>query len=294
MKKTIQAAIKKAREDKDLSSWLEGHTFYFVDAAKLRESTEKLQRFQELFKRAGWLIPQVLSLRDILSGRIEDTVVVSYTWLMKHHPDPNGELVACLREFLRRNPHIKKVWIDYACFPQPERTPEEDFVIKAGLKCVNLVYLGVPVVVLFTPGYKDRFWPLLEFYLSFQGIGPQGFTPAKTCLTSCIPAQAFRDKPEECAAEWEQLTAAFSTLNVEQLGEYLADPSINVTSGKDRSTQLGKILQLKDNIALLWGQLSVEPGAELVEQNFQEPAEAQTTGGGMEIPTANEKVLEEL
>ena len=78
IKKSIQAAIDKARADKDLSSWVDGHLFYFIDAEKLRESTEPLPRFQELFKRAGWLIPQVLSLRDILRGRIKDTVVVSH------------------------------------------------------------------------------------------------------------------------------------------------------------------------------------------------------------------------
>ena len=208
-----------------------------------------------------------------------------YTWLKKHHPDPNGELVACLREFLRRNPHIKKVWVDFACLPQPERTPEEDFVIKAGLKCVNLLYLGVPVVVLFTPGYKDRFWPLLEFFLSFQCIGPQGLTPTETTLTSCIPAQSFENKPEECVVEWERLKADISTLSVEQLVDHLGDPSINVTSGKDRTTQLGKILQLKDNIAWLWRHLTLEPAAEVVDQNFQQPTEAQATRSDTENPT---------
>lgn len=53
-----------------------------------------------------------------------------------------------------------------------------------------------------------------------------------------------------------------------------------MTSGKDRTTQLGKILQLKDNIALLWGQLSAEQAAEPVE-----PMEAQATG------TVNKKVI---
>ena len=77
IKKSIRAAIHKARADKDLSSWLDGHLFYFIDAEKLRESTEPLPKFQELLKRAGWLIPQVLGLGDILGGRITDTVVVS-------------------------------------------------------------------------------------------------------------------------------------------------------------------------------------------------------------------------
>ena len=80
-----------------------------------------------------------------------------------------------------------------------------------------------------------------------------------------------------------------SALSVDQVAEYLADPSINVTSGKDRTTQLGKILQLKDNIALLWGQLSAEPAAEPVEQSFQEPMEAQATRG--ENLAVNEKVI---
>ena len=75
----------------------------------------------------------------------------------------------------------------------------------------------------------------------------------------------FLHENNNCFMLWGELEEKICMLDVEALGEVLSHPSVYVTSGADRTTQLGKILQLQDNIVTLWQLHAAEPAAGQLE-----------------------------
>ena len=47
---------------------------------------------------------------------------MSHRWIDSMEPDPDGVQLAKVREHLKNNPHIKKLWYDAWCVPQGKRS----------------------------------------------------------------------------------------------------------------------------------------------------------------------------
>jgi len=86
--------------------------------------------------------------------------VLSYGWLTKQHPDPNGHHMRRVRKCLQRlrewqpwASNVEGVFWDFAALPQngidgSEKTDEEEVVLKAGLGAINVLYASLRTFVL--------------------------------------------------------------------------------------------------------------------------------------------------
>lgn len=101
--------------------------FDFVDAKVFQDiDLFGLPGWRSL-KRMGHIRTRSISIVDAVSRNFTEThLVVSHRWLNdRNHPDPRGDQLHVLREFLDERPHIEEVWIDWCSLPQGERTEEE-------------------------------------------------------------------------------------------------------------------------------------------------------------------------
>jgi len=87
-------------------------------------------------------------VQDVMKKTHARTVLtVSYPWFARESPfDPKGRKMQLLKHFLMRNEEIEEVWLDYACVPQGERSPEEQQLFDRTLPYINLLYLGTRVL----------------------------------------------------------------------------------------------------------------------------------------------------
>ncbi len=132
----------------------------------------RLSRRQDLPPEAFWSAAELRELREeILSDKYTGSslkglvfgshlVALSYRWLSKAHPDPDGivlAIVAEVAEIYLKSPLLRKVpatdsgppareadfaifW-DFCVLPQgPERTPEETALFREGLGAANIWY----------------------------------------------------------------------------------------------------------------------------------------------------------
>ena len=159
--------------------------FIFVDATRLRESTEtdlpRLLRLQELEKlHPDWVIRTTVSFAAVCTSELSDEyLAVSHRWDSPQHPDPNGVQLAELRRFLFDHQHIKYVWYDYLCMYQgKERSAPQLRAFSGMLRNVNMLYLGCSVLILLDRSYQGRFWTQFEAWLSLQKVSPDGLQPA--------------------------------------------------------------------------------------------------------------------
>ena len=118
----LQAALAAARaKEEELNNEC---SFFFVDAAFLRahDPATPLPVFQELRDR-GVLREGVVRFRDVVLGvHCTDTLIVSHRWEEKGMPDPQGVQLRVIKEELDARPEIVRVWIDWCCMPQGERS----------------------------------------------------------------------------------------------------------------------------------------------------------------------------
>ena len=117
-----------------------------------------------LAQNEGWLVQrrQVLERVDgallapgVASALLKEgnrrVLVLSYGWLTKGHPDPNGDRVRVLVRFLRNNPSVGDgggIFWDFASLPQHalehgklvRRTNEEEAIFQSGLSAMADLY----------------------------------------------------------------------------------------------------------------------------------------------------------
>ncbi|CAK0808118.1 unnamed protein product [Prorocentrum cordatum] len=137
----------------------------------------------------------------ILRTHKKSRFVVSYPWLSKHHPDPDGSTLRCLVDQLDAMGAADEdgVFMDYLSMPQHDgadaelqrleeesswpapgthravRSAEEDAIFNKALGSMSMMFStsSVPVVVLPMEGlseraYIDRGWCYLEFCLALS------------------------------------------------------------------------------------------------------------------------------
>lgn len=64
-----------------------------------------------------------------------------------------AQLRALLKHDLRAHPEIERVWVDYSCMPQGDKTAAQAADFKRMLSQVNLLYLGTSVLILLDLSY---------------------------------------------------------------------------------------------------------------------------------------------
>ena len=225
--------------------------FYFLDADAIRDSEEQmplLLSMQVIQRRhPSWLVVEAVSLTDACRrARAKDVVAVSHRWDEQGTPDPSGVQLGAIRDYLRANPHIKRVWLDYCCMPQGHaRTECEQQAFGYMLRNINLLYLGCSVLVLTDRSYLSRFWTQFEAWLSMQSATAKGLVSApadqKRYTIICV-----HGAPEALQAslieEWSDCTAAKAHAK-------LSSKDVQVTNASDKATQLPKLLALDGKVS---------------------------------------------
>ena len=74
--------------------------------------------------------------------RARKVLVLSYGWLSRGMPDPEGKRLELLREFLATQADANEcaLFWDYASLPQNPRTEKEDAIFYAALKRMGCLY----------------------------------------------------------------------------------------------------------------------------------------------------------
>ena len=117
----------------------ESCTFVFLDAAFVRDYNEgtQLPFYQEIRSKHPTKLRKVtITYAEVIGGtHVDKRLVVSHRWMNPDQPDPDGEQLRAVQEFLRspEGQGIEEVWIDAYCMPQKHGAPhgelsDEDMV----------------------------------------------------------------------------------------------------------------------------------------------------------------------
>lgn len=124
-------------------------------AAFDRKVVRSLRRGKIRLVRVSWLVEQEFLVRcqelpdEAFLSRAEAAThyasnerriaVLSYGWLMRGAPDPNGEHLALLKRNLRNQDYAGLFW-DFASLPQAPRSKKDQRVFKDGLRLISSLY----------------------------------------------------------------------------------------------------------------------------------------------------------
>ena len=108
--KDEEASARVAREEAE-----DECTFSFVTAAAVLESTgTALPACQELAKQEGALVQHTLSMGEAYRNKYRGKwLAISHRWETPSQPDPEGEQLKAVKEYLMKNPEVELVWYDY-------------------------------------------------------------------------------------------------------------------------------------------------------------------------------------
>jgi hypothetical protein len=122
--------------------------FVFLGAEFVRDYDEgkQLPFFQEIRKKHPSKLRKVtITYAEVIAGtHVLKRLVVSHRWMNPDQPDPDGEQLKAIQEFLRSpaGREIEEVWIDAYCMPQdqPEgsRSDEDTADFKTMLGQVSI------------------------------------------------------------------------------------------------------------------------------------------------------------
>jgi len=250
------------------------HEFYFLLADRLLEIPAEsddppLPIHQELLKR-GCLIKKTLLFYILLNGGYQDVAMISHRWITPKHPDPNNEQLVKIQEFLRANPHIKLVWLDYGCIPQGKRTEDEETHFRSCLDHISLLYLSLPVVVIFDKQYISRFWCIFEMYLSLRKASEEGIGPAsEKVIDSRFHFYCIGSAKRDVDGYKLQMIKDWKDLNASNAADVLKEDDIMVTNRRDKDEQLAKLVSLDLRIR----KILVNKTAELGDMTRERQAE---------------------
>mmetsp|Transcript_1105 Transcript_1105/g.1731 ORF Transcript_1105/g.1731 Transcript_1105/m.1731 type:complete len:334 (-) Transcript_1105:44-1045(-) len=269
----VQAAVL----DADIVSWKEAElrakregqsaieTYYFLhrDTLLSMEQGQLLPVFQAL-QHQGWLRHERIDLQDAVRGRYRQRYAcLSHRWESKEHPDPRGEQLALVQEYLQADPQVEWVWIDFCCMPQQNilhpytgeylagmRAPDEQEYFSRALKNVNMLYANMQVCILFDRSYNNRFWCLLEAILALSNPTVKGLVPSQgnehhhfLCCGSYTGKVGMR-AVHAFQEQW------WGMPYVEAL-EVLRSDDVSVTNQNDKEKQLTALFELQGRVQTL-------------------------------------------
>ena len=140
--------------------------------------------------KPDWVVRKPISLQGALAGEyVTKYLSLSYRWRARGHPDESGVQLRALQEHLKQpaQSKIEYVFVDYLCLAQgKEKTPKDKAEFKMMLPNINFLYLGTSVLILmFDRTYMERFWPLLEAWLSCMKGSERGLVSADDDALRC-------------------------------------------------------------------------------------------------------------
>jgi len=201
-------------------------------------------------------------LKHLYKGRI---LVVSHRWQYPHLPDPGGEQLRVIQEYLLSHTEIKYVWFDHWSMPQDmrteeqlkdettsdTRTPEELAEFNRMLKSVNVLYLGCRVLILLDKGYLGRFWTCFEAWIAFRKATPEGLVEAHgDSKHYAVEVLSYACDGDEITAKLftASLLAIWQHCSWEEALSKLRSPDITVTNDSDKEDQLRHLEALNEYV----------------------------------------------
>jgi len=203
-----------------------------------------LPRYQDLLTQVGWLVQKDIDLHRLVARGYSGISTVSHRWNQMGCPDPRGEQMEVVRDYVLDHPEVELIWYDFCCLPQlPGRTPEQDRYFRKILNHIAFLFLCLDVLVIFDTSYVSRFWCCFELWLSMQKATKDGIIHAPDSELRldfrCVGAA------KEAAKNFE--TAMFDTWHQrapQEAAEILAKDDIQVTNRRDKDEQLKTLMQL--------------------------------------------------
>ena len=105
-----------------------------------RQVLEELQK--KLEREESTLLPFLSGQAavELIRNAAREVGALSYGWLLPTDADPTGERLAILKDALKKQPHIKALFIDQATLYQPPRSSVEDEAFGRALEVMGDLY----------------------------------------------------------------------------------------------------------------------------------------------------------
>lgn len=166
-------------------------------------------------------------------------------WETPKAPDPKGEQLRVLKEHLRAHPKISRVWIDWCCMPQGERSATDLAAFKRMLPRINMLYLGCAVLLIVDNTYVGRFWTQFEAWLAMRSCSPSGLGPtvenSERYVMQCIHLAQDKFQGAQLREMWREASS-------KKAYEALSSPDVTVTNQSDKDVQLPKLQALDEQV----------------------------------------------
>ena len=221
-----------------------------ADGAAGKGSVFRLPMHQELREWCDGLLvtERLVHFSDVVSGAmVDEFCVVSHRWMGDASPDDDGCQAKAICDFLLDRPNIRYVWCDWCCMPQQnallQRTDHEEREFNRMIANVNMLYAGCTVLILLDKSYVSRFWTLLEAWLAMTTPTTAGLRIAEDAPPRYAVSLLYGTTKYLQYALVEMLHAT-----PEALTDFLAQPDVHVTSGKDKPLQLEKLGRLNERM----------------------------------------------
>jgi len=241
----------------EVSDATESCTFAFMDADFVRGFRGKnLPFFQTLrAKHPSALVHVTLTYSEVVTGKhVEENLSVSHRWMNPDDPDPDGEQLKAIQNFLcsADGEKIKRVWIDAQSMPQDQprgsRSDVDTKAFKTMLAQVNMLFLGTRVLILLDLSYVSRFWTQFEAWLSMQFATPRGLKSAVGTKNERHHIVCIQNAAAQSEAFTKMLVDQWAKKTPRQAFEFLSKPDVTVTNASDKEGQLPKIEKLDETV----------------------------------------------
>ena len=121
--------------------------FECLDKRQLMDLPEDalLPKYQDLKRdRPSMFVPFTISFSEACAGvHVKSTLTISHRWMSRLVADVDGTQLAAIKKHLAEHGEgIERVWVDYSCMPQGEKTPAQSADFKRMISQVNLPDYG--------------------------------------------------------------------------------------------------------------------------------------------------------
>jgi len=245
-----QAAIEQIEAQGNLEENENRCNFECLDAKQLLDfSGTGLPLYQDLKREhPRMLVPFTISFAEACTGvHAKETLTISHRWMDEKVADVDGTQLGAIREHLAAHPNIKRVWCDYSCMVQGERTAAEHADFKRMLAKINLLYLGTSVLILLDLSYLSRFWTQFEAWLSMQQAttGRLRRAMGSERRETILPIYNGTETAKRLVLE------TWADVSPEQAIKVLGRPDVTVTNQSDKALQLMKLKDFAEKVQLL-------------------------------------------
>ena len=273
-RRKVAPVVSAVRGKYSSASLQKGHWFLVTREHVIACRTDKATaEFRKLYDQ-GALQVLVLTDKDIIAGSLDDYVIVSHRWITPEHPDwddkePGNQSAKLkkLQEYLKANPDVKGIWMDFPCLPQGEKDDKEKAYFGASLASVNLLYLCANVLIFLDQKYMGRFWTQYEAFLAFHKVTSDGIVEKTreeirervTIIEMGAAAASGGSLAKSLIDTWHHKTVAEAVA-------ILRKPDVEVTNKSDKILLLSKLPGLEEYVKARVAEIEQEERAALEAQ----------------------------